>query len=195
MTRLALTLVAIVAIVAFAASAATTATAQDFGNVKSGLLLGIYTGPSQGGMRVNGLIPGYSAEQVLGQGDVLLRVAVSENEVYRLRSRFELENAKMAIGADRQAAVEIWRPQVGLIYAFVEFTPIYGPAAAAMAAPSGSKAATFKLDHSGHARGMFKKQPSGQVGPPNQGGFPNPGQPQPPRQPNHNTNDASRFFK
>lgn len=188
MTRLALSLVALLA---FATSTATNATAQDFGNVKSGLLLGIYTSPSQGGMRVNDLIPGYSAEQVLQPGDLLLRVAVSENEVYRLRSRYELENAKMAIGADRQAAVEIWRPQVGLIYAFVEFTPIYGPAAAAaMAAPSGSKAAMFKLDISGQARGMFKQQNNSNN---NNGTFPRPSQPQP--QPKQNPNDASRFFK
>jgi hypothetical protein len=105
------------------------ANAQDFSQVRSGMLMGIYTSAGQGGMQVSGLIPGYSAQGRLQPGDVLLRVAVDENSVYRLRSLYELENAKMAIGPNREAGLELWRPQVGLMYAWVEFTPIYGPAA------------------------------------------------------------------
>lgn len=186
MTRLATSFVMLVAL---ATAATSNARAQDFSRVKSGLLMGIYTAPSQGGMLVTGLIPGYSAENVLWEGDVLLRVAVSQNEVYRLRSRYELENAKLAIGADRPAAVEIWRPRVGLIYAFVEFTPINGPCAAAAPVAAGSKAAQFKLDNTGSARSMFQHQPAEQN---NQG----PQRPQPQRQPSqNNNNDASQFFK
>src|SRR5690606_16365454 len=123
MTRLAIALVALLT--------AQLALAYDFSNVRSGMLLGIYTTPAQGGMRVSGLIPGYSAEGRLYPGDVLLRVAVDESQVYRVRSLYEMENAKMMIGPNREAALEIWRPSQGLVYAWVEFTPIYGPAIAA----------------------------------------------------------------
>ncbi len=171
----------------------TVSAAQDFGNVKSGMLLGIYTAPSQGGMLVTDLIPGYSAEGRLEPGDILLRVAVSENEVYRLRSRFELEHAKMAIGPDREAALEIWRPSQGLMYAWVEFTPIYGPAAAAVSAAPGTNTAKFKLEsEKGGARALFRKQPGNQGG---QQRADNRQQPSQPRQPNQTHHDASRFFK
>lgn len=116
--------------------AAHFATAQDYSQVKSGMLMGIYTLPGQGGMQVSGLIPGYSAQGRLQPGDVLLRVAVDENSMYRLRSLYELENAKIAIGPNREAALELWRPQVGLMYAWVEFTPLYAPASPAAASPT-----------------------------------------------------------
>ncbi|MEZ5939987.1 MAG: hypothetical protein R3C18_01260 [Planctomycetaceae bacterium] len=108
---------------------AVTVNGQDFSNVKSGLLVGVYASPSNGGMRVSDTIPGYSAEGRLFPGDVLLRTTVDGFDVYRLRSHYEMENAKMAIGPNREAAMEIWRPGVGLIYAWVEFTPIASPTA------------------------------------------------------------------
>lgn len=129
MTRLALTAV-FATLLATQVATTQVATAQDYRNVTSGMLLGIYTTPAQGGMQVTSLIPGYSAQGRLFPGDVLLRVAVSEQEVYRVRSLQELESAKTVIGPNREAAVELWRPNVGLLYAWVEFTPIYGPAAA-----------------------------------------------------------------
>ena len=112
------------------------ASAQDYSQVKSGMLLGIYTSAGQGGMQVSGLIPGYSAQGRLHTGDVLLRAAVDENTMFRLRSLNELEDAKIAIGPNREAALELWRPQVGLMYAWVEFTPIYAPASPAAASPA-----------------------------------------------------------
>jgi hypothetical protein len=117
------------------------ASAQDYSHVKSGMLLGIYTSAAQGGMQISGLIPGYSAQGRLQPGDVLLRVAVDENTMFRLRSLYELEDAKIAIGPNREAALELWRPQVGLMYAWVEFTPIYGPASPAAEAPASAAAA------------------------------------------------------
>jgi hypothetical protein len=194
MTRLALTLAALLV--------AQVASAHEFRHVSSGMLLGIYTTPAQGGMQVVGLIPGYSAEGRLFRGDVLLRVAVSEHEVYRVRSLYELENAKTAIGPHREAAVELWRPQVGLIYAWVEFTPIYGPAAAAgvptAAAPAASAArsysAQFRLEsEKPGARAMF--QPSHGQHPvlPNRSPLPH----RQPHQVDRALNliqDASRFF-
>lgn len=156
MTRLAIALVALLT--------AQSALAYDFSNVRSGMLLGIYTTPAQGGMRVSGLIPGYSAVGRLYPGDVLLRVAVDENQVYRVRSLYEMENAKMMIGPNREAALEIWRPSQGLVYAWVEFTPIYGPAIAAPAfgaAPAPAQksyAARFKMEHEKQgARAMFQR--------------------------------------
>lgn len=120
MTRCICSLVTLIALMA------STVQAQDFSNVKSGLLLGIYASPAHGGMRVSGLIPGYSAEGRLFPGDVLMRTTVDGYQIYNLRSSYEMENAKIAIGANQQAGVEIWRPGVGMLYAWVEFTPIGG---------------------------------------------------------------------
>ncbi len=167
MTRLAIALAALIT--------AQSTLAYDFSNVRSGMLLGIYTTPSQGGMRVTSLIPGYSAEGRLYPGDVLLRVAVDENQVYRVRSLYEMENAKMMIGPNREAALEIWRPSQGLVYAWVEFTPLYGPAVAAPAygaAPAPAQksyAAQFKMENEKQgARALFHgngaKHPQGGKG-------------------------------
>lgn len=131
-----MTRITIAATLLVVALLAHVAGAQDFSQVRSGMLMGIYTSAGQGGMQVSGLIPGYSAQGRLQPGDVLLRVAVDENSVYRLRSLYELENAKMAIGPHREAGLELWRPQVGLMYAWVEFTPIYGPASPAAVSPA-----------------------------------------------------------
>lgn len=159
----------------------TLASAQDFSNVKSGLLLGIYAIPSQGGMRVTGIIPGYSAQGRLFPGDVLLRTTIDGLTMYRLRTHYEMENAKMAIGANQQAAVEFWRPSVGLMYAWVEFTPIYGPAAAPGQAYSieNPAKAEFKLEsEKPGAREMFQKGGPGGAVTPGLPGAPSPG-PQP----------------
>ncbi|MCA8996645.1 MAG: hypothetical protein KDA80_06665 [Planctomycetaceae bacterium] len=106
-----------------------TVRGNDFSNVPSGLLLGIYATPNMGGMEVTSTIPGYSAEGRLFTGDVLLRATVDGVNIRRLRTSFELENAKTEIGPNREAAIEFWRPGQGLLYAWVEFTPIASPAA------------------------------------------------------------------
>jgi len=162
MSRFALSLIAIVS------SIGVQAQANDFSNVKSGLLLGIYASPGYGGMRVNSTIPGYSAEGRLQHGDVLLRATIDGVTMYRLRSTYEMENTKMAIGPNREAALEIWRPGIGMIYAWVEFTPINGPA---MMTPYGAPAASapakaqFRMEsEKGGARQMFQKQ-GGSAGP------------------------------
>jgi hypothetical protein len=200
MTRLALTL----ATVLFAQlTVSQVAVAQDFSNVRSGMLLGIYTTPGYGGMQVSSLIPGYSAEGRLFPGDVLLRVAVDQNQVYRVRSLYEMENAKMMIGPNREAALEIWRPNQGVIYAWVEFTPLYGPAAAATAAYGAAPAqrsysARFKMEsEKSGARALFQGKPSG--GLPSHGGnsatpkFPNTNPPQM-KLPHLGHFDPSRLF-
>lgn len=190
MTRLALTLAAVLMAQAIASQ---VALAQDFSNVRSGMLLGIYTSPGYGGMQVSSLIPGYSAEGRLYPGDVLLRVAVDQNQVYRVRSLYEMENAKSSIGPNREAALEIWRPNQGVIYAWVEFTPLYGPSAAATAAYGAtapaqkSYAAQFRMEsEKSGARALFQGKPSG--GYPSQGGKGNagnfPGKSVPPQFPN-----------
>jgi hypothetical protein len=195
MTRLALTLAAVLMA---QVTVSHVALAQDFSNVRSGMLLGIYTSPGYGGMRVSSLIPGYSAEGRLYPGDVLLRVAVDQNQVYRVRSLYEMENAKMMIGPNREAALEIWRPNQGVIYAWVEFTPLYGPAAAATAAYGAaptygsapapaqrSYAAQFRMEsEKSGARALFQGKPSG--GYPSQGGNAGgfPGKPATPKFPN-----------
>ena len=106
----------------------TTASAGDFSHVRSGMLLGVYASDAHNGMRVTGTIPGYTAEGRLFSGDVMLRAATVDSPViHNLRSHWEIEKAKSAIGANRQAAIEIWRPGTGLVYAWVEFTPVGGP--------------------------------------------------------------------
>lgn len=119
---------------------AQSASAHDFNNfhnVQSRLLLGVYAIQGNGGMRVTGTIPGYSAEGRLFPGDVLMRATMDGFRIYHLRSHVEMENAKSAIGPFRQAALELWRPGVGLMYAWVEFTPVGGimPYSAPAAAP------------------------------------------------------------
>ena len=147
-------------------AALTLSTAAHAGhiNTKSGLLLGIYATPKYGGMRVSSTIPGYSAEGVLFTGDVLLRTTVNGQEFYQLRTHYEMENAKIAIGPNQLAAVEFFRPGVGLMYAWVEFTPISGPAlynkhsvsSRAMPKTQPQYKAQFKIDK--NASRMFSKQ-------------------------------------
>jgi len=158
MSRLILTLTVV------ATSTFQAANAQDFSNVKSGLLLGIYASPShQGGMRVSGLIPGYSAEGRLFPGDVLMRATIDGHQVYNLRTTYEMENAKMAIGANQQAALEIWRPSQGMIYAWVEFTPINGPTATYTVNGGGAAKAQFRMEsEKPGARQLFQRGGQGQ---------------------------------
>jgi peptidoglycan hydrolase-like protein with peptidoglycan-binding domain len=94
-------------------------------NVPSGMLLGVYAFENFRGLRVTGTIPGYSAQGRLFPGDTLLQVS-DGTSVYSARSRFEFEMAKDRIGPNRWAALEVWRPQAGLIYFWVQFTPIGG---------------------------------------------------------------------
>ncbi|MEQ9407865.1 MAG: hypothetical protein RIK87_09055 [Fuerstiella sp.] len=142
--------------------------AQDFSNVTSGMLLGIYSEPCSGGMRVNSLIPGYTAEGRLYPGDILKRATVDGLTIHRTRSHYEMENTKRAIGPNRDAALEIYRPGQGLVYVWVQFTPLYGPAAA------GTKAfgARYKTEaEKPGARALFQNGRSG-GGNPFSGGSP-----------------------
>ncbi|APZ93897.1 hypothetical protein [Fuerstiella marisgermanici] len=141
---------------------ATVSVAQDYSNVTSGMLLGIYGNETQQGMRVTSTIPGYSAVGRLQPGDVLQRATVDGNTMYYLRSHYEMECTKMAIGANRDAAIEIYRPGYGLIYAWVQFTPLSGPAAATTASGKKQYGASFKLEsEKPGARSMFRRSNSG----------------------------------
>jgi len=151
MTRLTYTTLALVA---FSAS---LVNADDFHNVKSGMLLGIYATPNNGGMEVLGTIDGYSAQGRLFSGDVVLRTTVDGLTVYRTRTNFEMENAKIAIGPNREAAVEIFRPGVGLMYAWVEFTPIGGVNAYAIGEPVPCRAKFCLESEKPGARALFQQ--------------------------------------
>ena len=138
------------------------ASADPYRNVTSGMLLGIYAHANGHGLKVTSTIPGYSAQDRLFPGDVLLQTTMDGYTVYKLRSLREMEHAKMAIGPNREAAIEFYRPGHGLMYGWVEFTPLYGPAAAATAtnARSGQKQyqAQFKLEsEKPGARQMFSR--------------------------------------
>jgi hypothetical protein len=112
-------------------------------NVPSGMLLGVYAFENFRGMRVTGTIPGYSAQGRLFPGDTLLQVS-DGNSVFSARTRFEFEMAKDRIGPNRWAALEVWRPNAGLVYFWVQFTPVGGGPAmmseGAAAAPQQMKA-------------------------------------------------------
>jgi len=142
----------------------------DFSNVSSGMLLGIYSQPCGGGMKVTSLIPGYSAEGRIFPGDIIKRVAVPAGNgavTYLLRSHYEMEKAKSAIGPNRDAALEIYRPGVGLTYVWVQFSPLYGPAAATA---GGTHKARFKTEREKPgARNLFQSK-SGNIGFPRSSG-------------------------
>lgn len=169
--------------------------AQDFGNVRSGLLLGVYANASYEGMRVTGTIPGYSAVGKLFPGDVLVQATTDGVQIHRLTSHYALENAKMAIGPNRPAAIEIYRPGQGYIYAWVEFSPLYGPALTyttksgrRVTKPATNNKAIFKMEkEKPGARQLFRRssrKPGGTTVRPN---------PTRPRRPT-GRQDAARLF-
>lgn len=143
---------------------ATSAAAHaQYENVRSGMLLGVYATPANGGMRVTSTIPGYSAQGRLFPGDVLMRATVDGWTMYNLRSHWEMENAKMAIGANRDAAIEVWRPGHGYIYFTVQFTPLNAPAAHGPAQARSQKTygAQFRTEREKPgARALFQKHGS-----------------------------------
>lgn len=96
---------------------------------RSGLLLGIYAYSSQRGLNVTGFIPGYSAQDVLRRGDAITGVASENAGVFSIGRLWDLEDAKEAIGPNRWASIEYYRPGVGYQYAWVQFYPVAGVAA------------------------------------------------------------------
>lgn len=160
-----------------------------YDNVSSGLLLGVYCQPCSNGMKVNSTIPGYTAEGRLFPGDILKRATIDGYNIYNLRSHYEMERTKTTIGANREAAMEIYRPGQGMIYVWVQFTPLYGPAATSA---TGQKqyGAQFKTEREKPgARAMFQKSSSGNVGGGVRGGTPV----NPPRN-NNNSGGAAKLF-
>ena len=162
--------------------AGTNVASAQYENVRSGMLLGIYASPQYGGLGVQGFIPGYSAQTVLQHGDVLMRATADGNTMYPIRSLYDMENMKSAIGANRDTALEVYRPGVGMTYCWVTFTPLFAPATANAPAQMRSKAVFKSEAVKPGARSLFnkgtnnagigfpKKQPSG----PGVGGAPYP---------------------
>ncbi|MEZ6031934.1 MAG: hypothetical protein R3C17_02500 [Planctomycetaceae bacterium] len=148
-------------VLAAAATVSMTAVkAENYDNVSSGMLLGIYAHACGHGLQVTSTIPGYTAEGRLFEGDILKRATVDGEIIYNLRSLYELESAKMAIGPDREAAIEFYRPGEGMLYAWVQFTPLYGPAAVSTSGVKQYKA-QFKLEsEKPGARQMFRSSSS-----------------------------------
>lgn len=128
MTKSLFAAVAAAALVAFTAPLAMAQTPP------SGMLLGVYVFENQYGLRVTGTIPGYSAEGRLFPGDVLMQATTDGQTMYSIRTRQEIEWAKDQIGPFTPAAIEVWRPNQGLLYFWVTFQPVeMSPAAAALA--------------------------------------------------------------
>lgn len=174
------------------AFSATVAQAQDFSNVTSGMLLGIYSQPTGNGMQVTSLIPGYSAQGRLFPGDILMRATVDGNYIYNTRTHYEMENTKRSIGANRDAAIEIYRPGQGYIYVWVQFTPLYGPAAGSPASVSSRATKTygaqFKTEREKPgARALFQRSGS-------RAGSPSSNQPRLQIQQQKSSNGAARLF-
>jgi hypothetical protein len=93
-------------------------------DVASGMLLGVYAITTSQGLQITSTIPGYSAEGRLFAGDVLLQTTAANMPMFSIRSHDLMEHAKSVIGPFREAAVEFYRPGVGLMYAWVTFQPI-----------------------------------------------------------------------
>lgn len=176
--------IAAVAALAFACFAASQSFAQE-----SGLLLGIYAYRSPSGLRVTGTIPGYSAQGRLFRNDVLLRVTAG-GPIYSVRSHHQIEFAKDQIGPFTPAALEIWRPHVGRVYLWVEFTPIGGIHAYSEGQPVKMKAKIMTEQEKPGAARLFQKAEQGGMVP---GPAPQP-QPFPQPQPQPNPHDPSSLF-
>ena len=101
----------------------------------SGMLLGVYAFENFRGLRITDTIPGYSAEGRLFADDVLLQATTDGVDVYSIRTMPAFEFAKDRIGPNTPAAIEVFRPGVGRIYFWVEFTPVGGGVRAYGAAP------------------------------------------------------------
>jgi hypothetical protein len=168
----------------------------------SGMLLGIYAFENWRGLRVTGTIPGYSADGRLFPNDVLLQVA-DGNLVYSARRRASFEAAKDQVGPFRWVALEVYRPNVGLVYFWVQFTPVdpapaaysmqqsgpgagpAGPGAGPGAGPAAAAAAPMKAEiRTEQERGMSARslfngiKKMNPVGPrPGNNFRPNPGKP------------------
>lgn len=113
------------ALLAASAVASAVASVANAGN-PSGMLLGVYAFENWQGLRVTDTIPGYSAHGRLFANDVLLQATTDGVDVYCIKTMDEIEWAKDQIGPSTPAAIEFYRPGVGLTYAWVEFQPIGG---------------------------------------------------------------------
>jgi hypothetical protein len=131
-------------------------------NPPSGLLLGIYAYENWQGLRVTSTMPGYSADGRLFGGDVLLRATTDGFNIYNIGTHWGMENAKDQIGPYTPAAIEFWRPGVGLQYAWVEFMPIGG---GVQAFNKKQMKAEFKLEsEKPGAKALFLKGKLGGIG-------------------------------
>ncbi len=119
----------------------------------SGLMLGIYAQSSVSGLRVNGTIPGYTAEGRLQRGDRLQRVTADGISIYPTRSIGQMEIAKDRIGPNRLAEIEVFRPGVGLMSVWVEFVPLGVPTATAT-----HQARIYTQQERPNARSFFRPQ-------------------------------------
>jgi hypothetical protein len=140
-------------------------------NNPSGMLLGVYAFENWQGLRVTGTIPGYSAHGRLFPNDVLLQATTDGVDVYCIKTMDEIECAKDQIGPNMPAAIEFFRPGVGLMYAWVEFQPIGGGVMAysqegiAMMAQPKFKAKFFLESEKPGAKLMFQGGKIGLPGP------------------------------
>lgn len=125
---------------------------------RSGMLLGVYAFPNWRGLRVVSTIPGYSAHGRLFSGDVLLRVTADGITVYPTRNHWEIEWAKDRIGPYRPAALEVYRPGIGLVYFWVEFRPIGGAVEYRMGEPARMEARILSETERPGARALFDRE-------------------------------------
>lgn len=87
------------------------------------MLLGVYAFENYRGLRITGVIPGYSAHGRLRAHDVLLRVSDGD-AIYPVRTHAQIEHAKDEIGPYREAVLEFYRPRQGVKYMWVTFVPV-----------------------------------------------------------------------
>ena len=145
----------------------------------SGMLLGVYAFENFRGLRIVDTIPGYSAEGRLFPGDVLMQATTDGSQLFCIRTLAEFEEAKDAIGPNTPAAIEVFRPNVGKTYFWVEFAPAGGGAGVHAYSTDGTAAAMqprmkaqFRTEaERPGARALFNGGNQGNQG--NNGGFRN----------------------
>lgn len=83
------------------------------------LLLGVYLTDVEAGLQVERTVAGSPASNALREGDIIRRISAMGQPVRILNTINQLEYAKQAIGPDRQAVLEVYRPGEGTQFIFV----------------------------------------------------------------------------
>lgn len=117
------------------------------------LILGAYFEDVEVGLKVTGTVSASPADKVLQPGDVVCRIAALGQPTRTIETLNQLEYAKRAIGPNRQAVLQVYRPGLGTQFVPVTFLPV-------------NQAGTFAVDNQpASVVSMFDNQPDNPVTP------------------------------